>query len=175
MATVVMANAEFVLWANDALNYRDVKKTIETLQKADKVEIGKLFIAYRDKKTCPTELANKVSTFMPTCKVCRALLTRSDIFNCHLSGLSETYCESHRPASISIEVQEYKKTNNEFPKCANCGVTNVCSNNNVSWVDTDKLPHYSPESKLVCNKCYDYFYRTKPYVKPAVIFMSDDI
>lgn len=62
MATVVMANAEFVLWTHDNLKYKSTLDTINALQKADKVDLGKLYVAFRDKNACPTDLVNKTTS-----------------------------------------------------------------------------------------------------------------
>ncbi len=58
MATVINAGADFVLWADKQLGYKTIRCTIEVLERARKVDLGKLYLAYKNGSTCPIELKN---------------------------------------------------------------------------------------------------------------------
>jgi len=189
MATVVMANAEFVLWAHDNLKYESTLNTIEVLQKADKVDLGKLYVAFRDKKECPVDLVNKHKP-ISNCQTCNCILSRSDIFESHLLGLKQSYCAQHRPASTLVERKElssHTPTNIQnlpynaelnpcIMYCAKCGSLRMIPSYHVPWVPRNELPFSNnTREPYACEPCYDVLYKTKPYTKPVVKFMTDDI
>jgi hypothetical protein len=183
MATLVMANAEFVLWANNNLKYKSTLDTIEALQKANKVDLGKLYVAFRDKKECPTDLVNK-DTSVSKCQTCNCVLSRSDIFESHLLGLKQYYCVQHRPASIPAERKEITNNqslpNNAEPVphvmcCAKCGSIRMIPSYHIPWIPQSDLPFSNPRCEsYACDPCYDILYKTKPNNKPVVKFMTDD-
>ncbi len=177
-----MANAEFVLWANDELKYRNLQATIDKLQAADKVDLGLLYVAYKNKTECPqTLVCKRPATFQHTCQVCQCLLSRSDIFHSTLLGINEYFCDTHRPANIVAAYAEEKKSK-EYPPCANCGRVDKYSTNPVPWVAREQLKFTGPLylnnahiAPYVCDKCYDILYKMKPYEKPKVKFESEDL
>jgi len=165
MTTTVIANAEFVLWANDNLGYDTTTITIEKLQSMDKVSLGRLFLAFQTKSECPKELCKQAPKPL-VCKVCKISLSRTDIFNCSLTSLSEHYCQNHQPASAAIEFKEI-----ENPQCSNCGSTKKYPTYQVPWISDEQLKF---GGRNVCEKCYYAFCESRPYVKPSVTFCTSE-
>lgn len=61
MTSKINAKLEFVVWANNNLNHFSILKTLEVLQNFDKVDLGKLFVAFEKKLECPRDLQHLIN------------------------------------------------------------------------------------------------------------------
>lgn len=157
MANVVFVNVEFVLWAEDHLNYGSTLETINVLQKANKVDLGKLYVAFRDNKECPMDLAYKIEP-----------IETFDMF------VERKKLSSHAPTNI--QKRPYSAELEARMRCAKCGSLNITPIYDIPWVPSSELPFSdSTRGSYACGPCYNILYKTMPYVKPNVKFMTDDI
>ena len=156
MATLVMANAEFVLWANNNLKYKSTLDTIEVLQKANKVDLGKLYVAFINKKECPMDLAYKIEP-----------IETFDMF------VERKKLSSHAPTNI--QKRPYSAELEARMRCAKCGSIRMIPSYHIPWIPQSDLPFSNPTCEsYACDPCYDILYKTKPNNKPVVKFMTDD-
>jgi hypothetical protein len=94
----IYAEKDFVVWAHNNLCYGDIRDTIQKLNSADKVWVGRLYVAWKNKNTDNLDLFaghQQVKSGRPLCEICGAWLSRTDCFNNLHFGDGSGRCQLH--------------------------------------------------------------------------------
>lgn len=121
--TFIYASKEFVNWAHERLCYNNIHATIDALNKADKVWLGRLYLAWQNKESIPEDLYKRlvyVPPAVPACFVCTRILSRSEVWNCvhDKSGRYKNHkdtvwrCSEHFNAQVSPQQNNPEPVNN---------------------------------------------------------------
>lgn len=150
--TMVMANVEFILYAVDNLGYGSTKKTIEALQQADKVDLGRLFVAFRDKKECPRDWTVRHLGII-ICLNCGFQFKPQTMVR---RDFEPSDCTKHNPDISSPEYKEsYERWKlNPGMNCAKCNSSEMFPSYHILWAPADQLPYHVPGyERYICRDC----------------------
>jgi hypothetical protein len=117
-AKFIYASKEFVNWAHERLSYNNIRDTLSALDKADKVWLGRLYLAWQNKESIPEDLYKRLKytpPAVPACFVCTRILSRSEVWNCvhDKSGKYKNHGETVWRCSEHINAQAVQ--NNSDP------------------------------------------------------------